>query len=190
MLVEWDCVDPRVVDFWNDLTDDGKRFWREECEVSDGKQALVYLCGVFCRAMQLSLSYESSEVLEEDIVLPACTKVLDCLRHPPAKSAFVNKPKTLAIVELACQRIEGGSSQAFNQEGVEIGHKFSRKARNNMQYPAAWVVAALWERMFLRALVEGARMRVYESTNDEGSYQTSIVLYFVFHAIPHAFPFP
>lgn len=110
-------------------------------------------------------SLYSSQDWERTKVMPACVRFIDGVRNcKPFFEAFKNKPKAMAVLELALQRQTSGSAQIFNQVMSETGHRQKRvtKFRSNNKYPELWVMSDMHTQYLLRFLLEGGTFGVFE----------------------------
>lgn len=126
---------------------------------------VVTLVNQFSVAYTLSLSMFSNEDWETRHVFQGCGNFVDGIWHCSTFcKAFQNKPKTLAVLELAHQRITSGPAPLFSQLVRESAHRFLRwtKDRSNYKQPELWVTASLHTRCLLRFLLEGGTWNVFE----------------------------
>ena len=172
---------PLQESFVASVTESNLGFWRQHCggaahgplsKAGLVQKMLVTLLDWFQEAYFLLGSRSSSEAWEDRQVMPGCQKFIQGVRNfQPFLEALKNKPKALAVVELAMQRQGAGSAQAFSQVMRETGHRSQRnsKFRSNMKYPELWVMASVHTRMLMRFLVEGGTFGVFHVEVDAGT---------------------
>jgi hypothetical protein len=136
-----------------------------------GRLILITLLQRFRDAYLLSQAARSSVDFEDEIVYKACGMFVQSLHNcTPFATAFKNKPKALAIMEIASQRQSTGSSLLFSQVTRETAHRSQRDAKNrsNFKSPEMWVMMAVHRRYSMRIMLEGGTLNVYDIPIDEG----------------------
>jgi hypothetical protein len=119
----------------------------------------------------------SSEEWEENNVSLSCGLLVDGLANCFVFSeAFRNKPKALAILELAFQRRTSGPAPLFSQLVRESAHRFMRwiKDSSNWKKPELWIIASLHTRYYLKFLLEGGRLNVFDIVIDPATNRPDV----------------
>jgi hypothetical protein len=178
--------------FWNEMTDADKLFWQQESRLgrvpgydSDdwedflqrpwadvGKLILTSILQRFRDAYMLTQSVQSSIDFEDKTVFTACGMFVDALHNcRPFAIVFKNKPKALAIMEIAMQRQMAGSALLFSQVTRETAHRSQRDAKNrsNFKNPEMWVIMMLHRRYSMRLMLEGGTLNVFNIPVDPES---------------------
>ena len=138
-------------------------FWTEKYGIDTADSPLLLFRGLtilWMKSFSCTMSTRSSHQ-EDDKMKQSCFAFIDALHHSPLGDEFKNRPKILAVAELALQRLVNGPSQLYNQSLVETSHKVSRNTNSNMKFPEIWVIASNWTTMLNRAIIENATFGVY-----------------------------
>jgi hypothetical protein len=158
-----DALQDDVQGDWCNKRDQYVDFWRLQCNdlTPTASQMLLRVWRAFHKAYGGSNSLYSNSDWELNVA-SACDGFLDIIDRSPLAPSFGNKPKTMAVVELAQQRAQFGPAGSFSMDRVEATHPYSRRTHTNHASPDAFVVARAWELMFLRHLVEFGRFGVFD----------------------------
>ena len=163
VLCRQDALRDDVQRDWCNERDQYVDFWRLQCTdpAPTASQMLLRVWRAFHRAYGGSNSLYSNADWELDVA-SACDGFLDVINRSPMCVPFGNKPKTMAVVELAQQRAQFGPAGSFSMDRVETTHPYSRRTHTNNASPDAFIVARVWELMFLRHLIEFGRFGIFD----------------------------